>query len=531
MVASRRPRYQFIRVATPSGAACGALRILLIEDVDADAALMLHELQRAGLAFTSRRVSDEPSLREALGSFDPDLVLSDHALPSFSGEAALRIVHAERPNTPVIIVTGSLDEETAAEYIKSGAAEYVVKHRLFRLPTAVQRALALRQALQNAANAEAALLRSERRFRRLVEYSSDVVTLLDAAGHIVYSSQSLKPTLGYAAGELQGQNVFTLLHADDRPAAEGLFHDVREHAAVARASFRVRHQDGSWRDLEVVAANHLDDPVVEAIVVNYHDVTDRKRAEATLRKVTEQRRQAQKMEAIGRLASGVAHDFNNILTVITCCSEFLLETLDPAAPGHGDVAEIREAARRGAALTRQLLAFGREQVVAPQHANLNELVANMSGMLERLLNRGVTLRFTAAAGLNAIWADPGQVEQVVMNLAVNAGDAMPQGGQLTITTRPTLIDVESAGRLGIRPGSYAILQVRDTGSGMDAETRAHLFEPFFTTKPKGKGTGLGLATVYGIVKHAGGYIGVESEVGKGSTVEVYFPHERRGSGT
>ena len=504
-------------------------RILLVEDLEGDAELMLRELRLTGLAFTSQRVQSEAALRAALRTFGPDVVLSDHALPGFTGQDVLRIVRADRPHTPVIVVTGSLDEETAAEYIKAGAAEYIVKHRLFRLPPAVTRALALRRALEGAANAEAALVRSEARFRRLVEHSSDVVTLLDAAGHIVYSSQSLKPTLGYAAGEMTGHSVFTLVHPDDRPAAERLFRDALHQAApVARGSMRVRHKDGSWRDLEVVAGNHLDDPVVEAVVVNYHDVTERKRAEAALRHIAEQHRQAHKMEAIGRLASGVAHDFNNVLTVITTCCEFLLENVADG-PAQPDVIEIREAARRGAGLTRQLLAFTRDQEVSPQRFDLNELVANMTGMLDRLLSGDVVLQFDAAPALAPIWADPGQLEQVVMNLAVNGRDAMPQGGTLTIATRSVELDEDAAARLAVQPGPYAILVVRDTGSGMDAETRAHLFEPFFTTKPKGKGTGLGLATVYGIVQRAGGCIGVESEVGRGTTFEVYLRHERRSS--
>ncbi|HEY3279412.1 MAG TPA: PAS domain S-box protein [Gemmatimonadales bacterium] len=498
-------------------------RILLIEDVDADAELILAELRRAGIACIGQRVQTEAALRDTLSHFTPDVVLSDHSLPGFSGRDALRIVRAECPTTPLVIVTGSLNEETAAEYIKAGAVDYVVKDRLFRLASAVQGALALRRALEEAARAEAARTRSEQRFRKLVEYSSDVITLLDAAGRIVYSTQALKPTLGYEQGELTGRDVFELVHPADHQQALALFEAVfASSQTVVRGALRVRHKDGSWRDLEVVGANHLDDAVVEAVVVNYHDVTDRKRAEAALRELEAQHRQAQKMEAIGRLASGVAHDFNNVLTVITTCAEFLLELPCDAAI-RAEALEIRQAANRAAKLTHQLLAFTRQQPISRQRVDLNALVANMTGMLHRILGGTVTAAFVPADVLGPVWADPGHLEQVVMNLAVNARDAMPDGGRLTLATHAAEVDESHAVAYGARPGPYVVLSVTDTGTGMDDETKAHLFEPFFTTKANGEGTGLGLATVYGIVQQGGGFIQVESELGAGSTFRVHLP--------
>ena len=245
------------------------LRILLVEDVENDAELIVKELRRAGLWFTSQRVQSEAALRQALHQFVPDLVLSDHSLPQFGAQDALRVVQVERPRTPVIIVTGSLDEETAADYIKAGAADYIVKHRLFRLGSAVKRALALQRALDEAARAEAARHKSEQRFRKLVEYASDGITLLDGSGRILYSTQALTPTLGYAHGELTGHAVFEIVHPDDRPQAQELLRAVLASGdAVVRGAVRVRHKHGSWRNLEITAANHLGDAVVEAIVVN-----------------------------------------------------------------------------------------------------------------------------------------------------------------------------------------------------------------------------------------------------------------------
>ncbi|HEY6158832.1 MAG TPA: PAS domain S-box protein [Gemmatimonadales bacterium] len=621
----------------------GPLRVLLVEDVEDDAELMLRELRRAGEACVGVRVQTEAELIRALDAFAPDVVLSDHSLPDFTARDALHVVERHRPGTPVIIVTGSLDEETAAEYIKAGAADYVVKGRLQRLGPAVRRAMALRQAMEDATRAEQARLRSERRFRKLVEFSSDVITLLDSAGTILYSTQSLKPTLGYELGEKVGQPVFELIHPDDGPASGVLFDEVLARSdRAAKADLRIRHKDGTWRRLEVAATNRLDDPDVGAIVVNYHDVTERKQAEEALREVMDhlraliqasplaiyslttdarirtwnaaaerifgwpalevigqplpivpddkeeeqrelddrvmrgetlsgvavtrrrrdgklvqlsmsagplfdaagsitgimavsadvtevrqlehQYRQAQKMEAVGRLAGGIAHDFNNVLTAIGGYCDLLLEDLAAEDPHREDIREIRKAADRAAALTRQLLAFSRHQVLSPRLVDLNELVADMRSMLERLLGEDVVLQVVPGADLGTVHADPGQLEQVVMNLAVNARDAMPEGGRLTIATADVQLDASYAElHLAAEPGPYVMLAVTDTGTGMDEHTRAHLFEPFFTTKEKGKGTGLGLATVYGIVKQSGGYVWVCSERGKGTTFKVYLP--------
>jgi PAS domain S-box-containing protein len=449
-------------------------------------------------------------------------VLSDHSLPQLTGHDALRLVQRECPRTPVIIVTGTLDEETAAEYIKAGAVDYVVKDRLFRLAGAVERALALRRAREDLVRSEAIRARGEQRFRKLVEYSSDVITLLDGAGKILYSTQAQKPTLGYDPGELVGHNVFDLVHPDDRARAQALFVSVlAPGVAVARDAIRVRHKSGTWRDLEIAAVNHLDDAIVEAVVVTYHDVTDRKRAEASLRELEEQHRQAQKMEAIGRLASGVAHDFNNLLTAILGSAELLLEELPADHPGRVEAKETREAALRAADLTRQLLAFSRQQVLAPQVLDLNDVVTNVEKMLRRLIGEDVELRTAQAPDIGAVRADPGQLEQVLINLAVNARDAMPRGGRLTIETANA--DLDDGYAAGVAPGRYVMFAVSDTGTGMDPETQTRLFEPFFTTKEKGKGTGLGLATVYGIVKQSGGYVSVYSEPGHGTSLKVYLP--------
>ena len=270
--------------------------------------------------------------------------------------------------------------------------------------------------------------------------------------------------------------------------------------------------------------------MVEDIGLKIGQFGERARTEGVLRETEAQLRQAQKMEAVGRLAGGMAHDFNNLLTVIQGYSELLLSRLGPTDDMRKDMEEVKKAADRASGLTRQLLAFSRRQFIAAKVLDLNALVANMDGMLRRLIGEDIVeLSAELDASTGAIKADPGQVEQIIMNLVVNARDAMPKGGRLTIETRNVTIGEEvRLDAVGVAPGSYVLLAVRDNGHGMDAETRSHLFEPFFTTKEKGKGTGLGLSTVYGIVKQSGGSITVESAPGRGTTFRIYFPRVEQG---
>jgi signal transduction histidine kinase/CheY-like chemotaxis protein len=294
--------------------------------------------------------------------------------------------------------------------------------------------------------------------------------------------------------------------------------------AVKEFVMRLRHNDGSYRVLEGLATNLLADPAVAGIVINARDVSERQQAEQALRERDEQLRQAQKMEAIGRLAGGVAHDFNNLLTVINGYSEFLLGRLEAGDPRHAYAKSIRDAGEHAADLTRQLLAFGRKQLLRPSVLNLNAIVGDAERILRRVIGEDIALVCRLDPQVGGVKADAHQLNQVLMNLCANARDAMPEGGTLTISTANDSVEVEVAG-VGayVAPGEYVTLAVGDTGHGMDQATQQLVFEPFFTTKEQGKGTGLGLATVYGIVRQSGGHIAIESVPDQGTTFRVYLP--------
>lgn len=363
---------------------------------------------------------------------------------------------------------------------------------------------------------EEALARSEAYFRSLIEHSTDIISLLDARGIILYESPSVERVLGYKPEELLGRAAVEVIHPDDRVGiAQAIADGVSRGEKYAHIEYRAFHKDGTERHLESIAVNQLDNPAVNGLVINSRDITDRKHLE-------DQLRQVQKMEAVGRLAGGIAHDFNNLLTVIEGYAEFLLGDLGTTDPRSADVIEIRKAARRAASLTRQLLAFSRKQLLRPVALDLNAVVSDMEKMLRRLIGEDIELETHLDPTTPSVRADPGQLEQVLLNLAVNAREAMPRGGRLIIRTESVELDEAYAEQHAeVVPGPYALLTVADTGVGMTREIQQQVFEPFFTTKDMG--TGLGLSTVYGIVRQSDGHVFLYSEPGRGTSFKIILP--------
>jgi two-component system cell cycle sensor histidine kinase/response regulator CckA len=364
----------------------------------------------------------------------------------------------------------------------------------------------------------------EQVFRLITENAEDLITVLDRGGNRLYDSPGYHK-LGYSREELAGSLVPNQVHPDDREALIAAREETFKTGVGPRVEYRFRRKDGEWRTMESTRSPVRNDRgEVEQVVIVSRDITERKEAEELLRRRDEQLRQSQKMEAVGRLSGGIAHDFNNLLGVIIGYSESIEHRTNPDDPLRKSATEIRKAGERAASLTHQLLAFSRQQVLQPQILDLNALVTDMGKMLKRLIGMHIELTTELAADLGQVKAEQSQIEQVILNLVVNARDAMPDGGKLLIETSNLDVDENLAISCPfLQPGPYVLLTVTDTGIGMDADTRRHIFEPFFTTKEPGKGTGLGLATVYGVVKQSGGGVIVDSEPGKGATFKIFLP--------
>jgi PAS domain S-box-containing protein len=372
-------------------------------------------------------------------------------------------------------------------------------------------------ALENA-RLYGALQQSEELHRQIVDCSTDLISVVDLEGTIVVMSPSVKQTLGVEPHEMVGTYFAGLVHADDLAGAQEMFGKALQ-GTLATTTVRVRHADGSWVLLDAIASVIVGpDGDPQHILATGRDVTESQRLE-------EQLRQAQKMESVGRLAGGIAHDFNNLLTAIRGYAELMLIDFDAGTdPGRDCAEQIARAADRAASLTSQLLAFSRKQVLRPQLIDLNEVVEGMATMLKRMLGEDVLLSTELDPTLGPTLADPTQLEQVVLNLAINARDAMPKGGSLVLRTQPLkLAEDDELPHPDLAPGLYVTLRVRDTGIGMDPNLAEQVFEPFFTTKDVGEGTGLGLSTVHGIVSQSGGAVWMDSTLGEGTCFTVCLP--------
>jgi len=613
------------------------VRILYVEDSRADAELSLHILKKAGFEIRADIVETREEFTARLKANTYDVVISDQHLSTWTGIEAFEHSRALGLDIPVILVTGTLNDEMAAQFAKRGLTDYVLKDRLARLPLVLRRALEQKALREERDRAHESILQ----LAAIVESSDDAIIGKTLDGTITSWNAGAERIYGYSANEALGRSISILVPPDRAEEIPQILEKLKRGEHVRNYETVWVRKDGKRIDTSVTTSLVKDSSgKLTGVSIIGRDITERKRAEEALiklrkavdtsgevifmtdregvitfvnpeftrlygyteqevvgkstprvlksgsrspeeyasfwkaildkrvgkeewvnktkdgrlvnienatnpildeqgditgflaiqrditeRKVLEgQLRQAQKMEAVGRLAGGIAHDFNNLLTIIAGYSDMMLSRLAADDPLRAHVSEIRIAGDRAASLTRQLLAFSRQQVLAPQVLDLNAVVANMDKMLRRLIGEHIDLVTVCEKRLWHVKADPGQLEQVIMNLAVNARDAMPKGGKLTLETANVELDGAYArAHVAVKPGRYIMLAVSDTGCGMDSETQSHLFEPFFTTKERGKGTGLGLSTVYGIVKQSGGNVWVYSELGRGATFKVYLP--------
>jgi two-component system, cell cycle sensor histidine kinase and response regulator CckA len=624
------------------------LQVLLVEDCDADAQLIVHAMKHVEGGAEVDIVSTRKQFTERLARRIYDLVLADYRLPNWTGMDALLELRRLGFDTPLILVTGELADELAVQSVKGGAADYVLKENLTRLPIAALRAVLDQRGRDESLRAQRLMKNAqqharehEERFLQLAENIDELFFVMNAQHtETLYINPAYEKIWGRSCqslyddpksfveavppddqerlllymGRIQrgdnpgkieyrvlrpdGEVRWLLVHAapirneqgevyriagvgldvtDSRKTESELEESSERFRKLAQASFDaiLITQDGFVYDVnrghadmfgyssidevigrpitDFVAEESLAD--VERRFVNHiegtyqlvglrkdgrrilleatgatHVIGGRPARITALRDITERRsledqfRQAQKMEAVGRLAGGVAHDFNNLLTVIMSYTDMLSEGLAVQDPRADDLDQIRKAAVTATSLTRQLLAFSRHQVIEPRLVNLSEVVSMSNKLLNRLIGEDIDVVTTITKDPVAVLIDPGQLEQVIMNLAVNARDAMPRGGRLTLETASVKIDADYARDQWLaNSGRFAMLAVTDTGVGMDEATLARIFEPFFTTKEVGKGTGLGLATVFGIIKQSNGFIRVNSEIGRGTTFKIYLP--------
>ena len=624
------------------------LRLLIADDDPADLELCLLSLRKAGIPFEAVSVSTREEFAAKLEHGEFDLVLSDYRMKGWTGMDALAAVIETHPETPFILLTGTLGDELAVECIKLGVTDYILKDHLARLPIAIRRSLEDRGLREARNKAALALRESEERYRTLVENAPEAIVVLDVdENRFVDCNERATLLFGFTRQELLGSSPSRISSAnqpDGRPSDSAASEHVRRALGGKARSFEwsCRNSRGEEFPAEVhlvrlpspsrrlVRGSILDiterwraekarretearyrslvdnathgivwasEPEGELLHVNpalaemlgyaspaellaiqhcdllYRNPPDRARlaaefmkqgrvegtvewkrkdgkiitvhlnarlamdpdgqsecAEVTVENVTEriglekQLLRAQKFEGIGQLAGGIAHDFNNMIGAILGWAELGIDETDAESRLRRHLEKIQQQGKRAAALTRQLLAFARRQILEPRNVDLNQTAVETLSLLEKVIGGNIEVRANLAPDLWVVRADPTQVEQVLMNLCINSRDAMPDGGSLLIDTTNVTLDQEfCAWQPQAQPGKYAVLSVTDTGMGMDSATMDRIFEPFFTTKGLGKGTGLGLATVYGIVRQHGGFLNVYSEVGKGTTFRCYFP--------
>jgi PAS domain S-box-containing protein len=489
--------------------------ILLLEDNLRDRQLLEKTLMNEGLVCQITHAKSKEEFQAALEQAKYDLIISDFTIPAYSGIAALTASRELQPDTPFIFVAETIGEEQAVESLKSGAADYVLKERLNGLGQAVRRAL--REAKERKERHRAA--EQVRVQSSALEAVANGIILTDPAGKILFANKAFCAMTGYALEEILGKTPgFLNSGKHDADFFRELWNTILK-GRVWQGELINRRKDGTFynEEMTITPIQGTNGEISHFISVK-QDITKRKQRK-------EQLHQARKMEAIGQLAGGIAHDFNNLLTVIHGNVQLvLMDESQLKEENRQCLKQVIDATERAGNLTRQLLAFGRKQAIQFQPLNLNDVIGNFTKMLKRVIGEHIVLQCCYAEDLPSVDADVGMIEQILINLIVNARDAMPQGGSIVITTEAISIDVSRVdSHPEAQPGEFVCITVGDTGTGIYPEYLPRIFEPFFTTKEAGKGTGLGLATVYGIVKQHQGWIEVSSQLGSGTTFKIFLP--------
>lgn len=481
-------------------------------------------------------VSSGQEAKDILSVYQFDLALLDMVMPDMNGHQLMEHIYETSPGTMVVIITGHASLDSAIGALRRGAYDYLRKPFEFEeLLKTVQNALDQKKLKSEKEIINGKLTISEERYRYLVQNSPDIIYTLDENGNFTFVSQAVKHLLGYDPDHLIGKHYSTIIHDEDLERAQWLFNErrtgdraatgvqLRLKAAEGHETFRaceVRHLT-----IELKATGMYDKSVLEPdkTYLGTHgvvrDISHRKRLEAQLQ-------QAQKMEAVGTLAGGIAHDFNNLLMGIQGYTSLMLLKIDSKHPHYEKLKSVEQYIESGAELTKQMLGFARGGKYDVRPVDLNELVKKSATMFGRT-KKEVIISTKFEEDLWSVEADQGQIEQVLLNLFVNAWQAMPGGGDLKLETKNAALDVAAASPYGLSPGSYVKIRVSDSGLGMDENTRRRIFEPFFTTKEMGRGTGLGLASAYGIIKNHNGIIDVESKIGEGTTFTIYLPASKK----
>jgi len=493
-----------------------SLKILHLEDDPADSDLILAILREENISASLDRVDNHVEFVRSLTNGTYDLILADFSLPEFDGISALRIVQEKQLDLPFIFVTGTLGEELAVECLKSGATDYVLKNKLYRLIPALMRTINEQEEKKKRIQAE----ENYTKLASVVEQATAAVIITDLEGNINYVNPAFVKMSGYSGREVLGKCLRDIkTEFEDPEIYKNFLITIRAGKTWSGTSSNYK-KDGTlyYEKTVIFPIKNSENRIINYAAIN-HDVTSNY-------ELSEQLRQAQKLENIGQLAGGIAHDFNNYLSIINGYAELSMATLSSKHPVYKKIKEISSAGSKASNLVRQLLAFSRKQIIQPKILKANDLITSLEKMLNRLIGEDIRITLDLAGDTGFIKADPGQFEQILINLIVNARDALNMRVKSRLKKRITIktekVVLEKI-RVTTLPDYYTRITVSDNGTGMSPETMHKVFEPFFTTKMEGEGTGLGLSTVYGIVKQNNGHISVQSKEGKGCIFIIDWP--------